>query len=170
MLMIDAGSYTGKIIETYQQSGWIDDTWDIYAFEPIPELYETCKAEFKRMGLNVKTIKKAVWIKNGTVRFNTSERADASHIANEGLKVSSIDFSEFVSTLPQVDLCSMDIEGAEYEVLQKMMDDGTISKIKLLDIEFHDRLMSDVTPETTVEFIKKLNAAGVQVRLKDRLR
>ena len=35
----------------------------------------------------------------------------------------------------------IDIEGAEYDILGKMFVDGTINRVKLLIIEFHDGFM-----------------------------
>lgn len=57
------------------------------------------------------------------------------------VKVKSIDLSNWLKSNVKDDdylLVKMDIEGAEFEVLQKCLDDETITKINQINIEWHD--------------------------------
>lgn len=159
-IFIDCGYYAGKALEQYDLKGW-----KIYAFEPNPDIEVP---DFVR--------REAVWVSDGEVTFQIGGRHDAASIEGTGghgdpklIKVPSIDFSKFVSELPQVDICSMDIEGAEFKVLEKMLEDKTIDKIKLLDIEFHHRLMIGYEPDDARDLVKRIKARGVKVKFKDKL-
>jgi FkbM family methyltransferase len=60
----------------------------------------------------------------------------------------------------QIDLIKMDIEGAEYEVLQDLLDANV--PISQLLVEFHHR-WSEIGVEKTRNAIRDLNAAGFQI-------
>lgn len=165
MIYLDCGFWQGRALEIYQEIGLIDKTWDIYAFEPNPTL--DVEADIKKIGLPVKFIKKAVWIDDKGVDFLVSGRPDAARISSEGNPVDSIDFSKFVSELPnEFTVCNMDIEGAEFAVLPQMIQDGSIDKINLLEIEFHHRLMQYKTPQDAQDLIDELVRHRVKVILK----
>ncbi len=173
-VFVDCGFYAGVAIEQYLKKGLINKNWQIYAFEPSPDV--DVEAEVGRIGLPIKISRSAVWVENGEVLFQVSTRHNASSITgttgNQGakqIKVSCIDFSEFISQLPRVDICSMDIEGSEFAVLEKLLADGVASKIKLLDIEFHHRFMNDLEPKDAKRLIRKLRSEGVKVKLKEAL-
>jgi FkbM family methyltransferase len=174
-IYIDAGFYCGQSLELLEQAGAIDDTWTMYAFDPNPDV-----TEYFEKFPKVKFIRKALWTKNGTIKFWVAGRFNAAHIdgtssdsedSGRSLRVPCIDFSDFVRKLPDATIiCSMDIEGAEFDVLNKMIDEGTIDRISELWVEFHHRLMKDKGEDDATDIIKKLNEHGVRVRLKERLR
>lgn len=161
-IFLDCGQFDGVAIQQYV----VDESWDIYSFEPDP------KPPVNLPELTL--IQKAVWVEDGEVQFSLDPRQQASHITGiagtdfENRKtVPSIDFSKFVAGLPEaLIICSMDIEGAEFSVLRKMIQDGTITRIKVLDIEFHHRLMSTEDDESARRLIQQLWDLGIIVRLK----
>lgn len=83
------------------------------------------------------------------------------------IKVECINFSRFIKHLHTYNstgevYCKMDIEGAEYPVLRKILQDGTASMFKKLWVEFHPdvpgenanttkRLITELSKFTTVE-------------------
>lgn len=160
MIYIDCGFYQGNALKIYKDKGLVDDSWTTYLFEPNPEIEGDL-------------IRKAVWTSDGEVTFQLGGRDDASSIKGTGphgnpreIQVESIDFSKFVAGLPdEFIVCSMDIEGAEFPVLEKMLEDGTIDKIGLLDIEFHHRLLAWKTLEDAQTLLIKL-MTRTAVRLK----
>lgn len=172
MIYIDCGFYDGSTLKRYIKSGVINEDWTIYAFDPNPDL--DMKTYLKSIPLKFRVLKRAVWTKNGRVKFAVSARSNASsvvgtaiHAPDHQVTVTSIDFSEFVRELPdEYTICSMDIEGAEFPVLEKMLEDGTISKIDLLDIEFHHRFLTDYTINNARDLLDKIRKQGVQVELK----
>lgn len=162
MIYIDCGFYAGGALQKYKDSGIVGEPWLIYAFEPNPEIKS-----------DRELIRKAVWISDGEVTFQIGGRDDASSIKGTGghgdprlIQVPSMDFSLFVAALPdEFTICSMDIEGAEFAVLEKMLDERTIDKIDILDVEFHHRLMADKSLEDAQELLTKL-LTKTAVRLK----
>ena len=70
---------------------------------------------------------------------------------HQDIEVESIDISNWVKTnLSEQDLIVMklDIEGAEYNVLEKMIEDGSIDYINTLFVEWHDYQMKNKEIET----------------------
>lgn len=168
-IFLDCGQFDGVAIRQY----CVDDSWKIYSFEPEvqPDINLADLPPYE-------LIKKAVWTANGEVQFSLDPRKQASHIVGiagaeyeDTIVVPSIDFSRFVAKLPSglqppFIVCSMDIEGCEFEVLRKMIKDGTIQRINVLDVEFHHRMMSNEDDESARKLIQQLWDLGVVVRLK----
>lgn len=169
-IFIDAGFYVGKALEYY--APFIDNSWTVYAFEPNPGLDVETSAE--RFPFKIEFIRKAAWLHDGKVGFRLSGRTDAPHIdrirasTDEKITVPCIDFSKFVADLPPdaIIICSMDIEGAEFLVLRKMLEEKTIKRLTLLDVEFHHRLMPKEEGIDAAFLRRKIEEQGVLVKLK----
>lgn len=168
-IMIDAGYYVGKALDYY--APLMDETWKVYAFEPNP--YLNVDETSKHFPFRVEWIKKAVWTEDGEIDFALGGRDDASHIkeirptTDKTIKVPCINFSKFVSELPETTIvCSMDIEGAEFPVLEKMLNDGTAKRLSLLDIEFHHRILDGKDEQSASKLRIALEGEGVLVKLK----
>lgn len=174
-IFLDCGFYIGNATKMYQDKGLIDKSWTVYAFEPHPRKDTEAVLE-ARLPIKVQLIEKAVWTKDGEAGFLLKGREDAHHMDYDGpsegdkqVTCETIDLSKFVDELPEAFIvCSMDIEGAEFAILEKMLADNTISKINVLDIEFHHRLMNDYTLEDSQKLIDKL-ILKTAVRLKEPL-
>lgn len=147
----------------------------IFVFEPNPIFYSSYDGE--KMNL----IKKAVWVEDTTLPFYLSrdiKQAASSLIADnfcrvgkdfipnfhrESINVECVDFSKWLkdNIKPNYNLTlKLDIEGAEYAVLKKMMKDKTIGMVKDLYVEFHWRHMSMAIEEHNL-FLNELKANGV---------
>ena len=130
--------------------------------------------------LPTRLIKKAVSTHEGTTRFVVDHiDGDGSSIvegksvifdgsvANDDcpvMEVECVDLSVFLATAIRVDdyLClKLDVEGAEYQLLPKLIRDGTIDLVKELYCEFHwrkcgvpeavhDRLVAELARHTVV--------------------
>ena len=167
---LDAGYYVGRALEYY--APLMDDTWIVYVFEPNDEL--GVEQTFEKFPFKINWIKKAVWTEDGEVEFRLAGRNDASHIdtirdsVDRKITVPCIDFSKFVAELPDdaTIVCSMDIEGAEYPVLRKMLAEGTAKRLAVLDIEFHHRLLVGEDGATSSTLRQQLEGEGVMVKLK----
>jgi len=180
-IYIDAGFYMGMTLQRYIDAGIIDKTWRIIAFEPNPDLTSEKKIEDFFGDYDIELIRKAVWIEDGKVTFDIGGREDsgciegtAGHPDPKKITVPSIDFSKFVSEVAPYGktvriIISMNIEGAEFKVLEKMLADDTIDNIAELDIEFHHRLMLDYTDKHARKLIKQIKKRGVEVTLKEAL-
>lgn len=57
-------------------------------------------------------------------------------------------------------ILKLDIEGAEYDVLQRMLDDGSISIVKKLYIEFHQKKIG-LPKQAHDQLVLKLRSVGL---------
>ena len=148
---IDLGAHTGKTVLARCEEHDDDRIW---AFEPNPAcLVHPRWAEIARRWSHVTLLPVAAWIRDMARPFYRT----ASRLASESgtmmlgkgtgdlsyaapIQVWAVDFSRWlvdhVSLKEHVTL-KMDIEGAEYEVLERMLDGGSISWVDELLIEFH---------------------------------
>lgn len=174
-IFLDCGTHFGQGLSQIIKNYNIDSSWHVESYEANPITY--MKHAHNRLFdyVNYKNI--AVYDKDGTVEFNIetpfneedtgmgSSLIDLSMWNPWGKKtndhfkikkiVECIDFSNYIKNnfnLNDYIICKMDIEGAEYAVLQKMINDGTIPYIKKLYIEFHSRFFVN-----TEEIIEKEN-------------
>lgn len=123
------------------------DEYELIAFESadsrfLPELRE----RFKRW--NFKLLERLVWVRDGVAEFNTDGESDICSLVEalgrlDALPVKSLpclDFSAYLKknfTRRDYLVVKMDIEGAEYAVLEKLIEDRTIRLIKELYVEYH---------------------------------
>ena len=118
----------------------------IYSFEIEPTFWPYYKSI-----PNHTLIKKAVWIENGEMEFykdSEKRKAGGSLIKKTGehrhktkpIMVETIDISvwliENFSRVDSIDL-KMDIEGAEYQVIPRMIETGAFAVISRFMIEWH---------------------------------
>ncbi len=139
-VFIDCGAYTGNSVKKFLT---VFDGFEIFSFEPNPFL----KAYHDRLPNTL--IEAAVWTENGTIDFYLDQKDyDGSSVFEhkqnivdkKKISVPTIDFSRWLKeNFDKNDLIilKMDIEGAEYPVLDKMIKEGTIEYINELLIEFH---------------------------------
>lgn len=53
-------------------------------------------------------------------------------------KINTIDINEVLDEFDSIDLLKINIEGGEYDILNRMCDTGTINKVDNLQIQFHN--------------------------------
>lgn len=161
---MDCGAHIGESVELFSSSPLYDKNFKIYSFEASSRLSEhywrtISKLRKNNPDLDVDFINKAVWICDGTVKMYLNfGNIRASSATGSTIKVEKaelhkkwIDLDHPVET-ECVDLSGwlrknvspndmvilkMDIEGAEYDVLQKILDDGTISMVNKMFVEWH---------------------------------
>ena len=169
-IFLDCGYYIGKALDYY--APMMDESWVVYAFEPNEKL--SVAETTKRFPFKVNWIKKAVWTEDTELEFVLTGHDNASHVSevrpstDERVTVQAIDFSRFVRELPKdaTIVCSMDIEGSEFPVLRKMLDEKTAQRLSVLDIEFHHRLIDGLSAADASALRMELESEGVLVKLK----
>lgn len=167
MIYIDCGFWQGRALEIYKEKGLVDKNTKIYIFEPNPTL--DVKSNISKIGLPLTFSNQAVWIDDKGVDFLVAGRPDAARIVSseESIRVPSMDFPKFVSELPNEPIiCNMDIEGAEFTILPKMIEDDSIKKISILEIEFHHRLVERFEKIDAEKLFDDLVRTGVKVIIK----
>ena len=149
---IDCGAHCGESILRAKQIFGADTT--VISFEPIPYFAN----ELKKLYENDSTVmieNAAVWIDNDIKKFHIhKEITDGSSLFTlyggvddaYYIDIPSFDLSSWIKdTFTQDDylILKLDIEGAEYEVLNKMIEDGTIHMVKELHGEWHHQKIQD---------------------------
>jgi len=164
-IFVDCGSNTCKVLEERIELGMESE---FFAFEPQPELV-ACVEEVRRRhpAIPIHFFEKAVWVHEGTMDFFLATEWGpnyrggstllAGHIKNaakvdysQPVAVRCIDFSRWIRrNFSQRDdlVVKMDIEGAEYPVLEMMVADGTIDYVTELIVEFHWQMNENLSQE-----------------------
>ena len=166
-IFIDCGAYNGNSVRKFISAF---NNFEIFSFEPNPIFVK------QHDQLPNKLFPVAIWIKDGAISFYIDEKDfDGSSVYKHKLNIEGktkldvpcIDFSKWVrSEFRKEDfiILKMDIEGAEYQVLEKMIIDGTIAYIDELLIEFHwDKIgMKQEVHDRLVHQIKSLGIHPVE--------
>ena len=145
---IDCGAWTGDSVKAFIK--YYDD-YEIYAFECHPDLKENLENMSKDLGFNFSN--KAVWVKDkkiglflgmGDLTQSTTLFSSKKKYIDRAnpVKIDAIDFSRWILNTFEKDdyiICKMNIEGAEYPILDKMLKDDSINYINILFISWHWR-------------------------------
>lgn len=167
---LDLGTHFGQGLNNFISILNIDSNWDVYSFEANPITYNEFKniGGHNAFGnLNINFLNQAIGTSEEMISMNLETAGDtkkpngmASSIISlnewqpwggtlqqnfkETAIVQCIDFSNFVSKLDgDFITCKMDIEGAEFDILEKMISDRSILKINKIWIEFHDNFFTE---------------------------
>jgi FkbM family methyltransferase len=128
--VIDVGSFKGEwlknIINLY--------SCNIFAYEPTLEGFETIK--------NLQTEKiiiKKYGLFNERKKIKISNNGNASSIvtSNGTEEIEVLNVIEEMPLWGNVDLIKINIEGAEYELLEALIENSSLEKFKNLQIQFH---------------------------------
>ena len=130
-------------------------------YEADPAIADILKRNIAQAKLDQVTVRNtAVWSCETSLQFDNRGN-DSGRICEAGtLTVPAVDI---VKELPaEVDLLKLDIEGAEYAVLDHLCDTGAIERIQAVVAEFHvwcDRI------DDALCILTKLRAAGMDISL-----
>jgi len=142
-IVLDLGAHVGVV------SIWLAKRWPgikVIAYEPIPSNFDLLVQNIAANGVSdqVTPVQKAVMAKRGEITLegdpstNSGGFSAFSHGASLKHLVNAIDLEE-VFNLHVPDRCrllKMDIEGAEYEVIQA--EPHLLGRVDYLSAEFHD--------------------------------
>lgn len=134
-LIIDCGANIGLSIIYFKR---LYKDAKIIAFEPDPKIFGYLTHNIASFGFdNVKLINKALWSSETELEFY-SEGADGGRIkeAKDREKIVKIKTEKLSKYLSQkVDFLKIDIEGAEYEVLNECKE--MLRNVKNIFVEYH---------------------------------
>ena len=144
-VFIDGGAHNGCTVELFIKNYPDYKEFEIYSFEINEGRYNQLVKKGQQLKLdNFYPIKKAIWIEDGHKKF---KRADKLNLAkdqkdwyNNGSGVESINISKFIlDNFSKEDyiILKLDIEGAEYKVVDKMVSDGSLAYISKFYGELH---------------------------------
>ena len=182
-LFIDCGANLGQGY-SYFSKIFDPNTYDYVLFEPNPNCYDKLVAQNYKG--NIEIFNQGVWTHNSTLKlYGLSESNDnfsqgASIISDHNsiyyeanddsaLEVDVIDLNEFIKnkTHNYVEvILKLDVESAEYEILNSLIESRMIEKIDVLFVEFHSKYFKGKEKEKKIEektLVRKIRSMGVHV-------
>jgi len=167
-VFLDLGTHYGQGMREFIERFNMDQTWEIYTFEANPVTFEKFIKEYGHLTPGVRAFNAAVSDHNGTITVNieTPPGEDDTGMgssvipldkwdpwgmqANDQFKlqreVTCFDFSSFIKESFQPEdniIVKMDIEGSEFDTLEKMIADGTMEYINHISVEWHARFFKN---------------------------
>lgn len=167
-IFLDCGANLGQGFERWSSFLNLNiETTQVHMFEPIYEFSKILSKKYSHPNFIIHN--EGVWNEN-TNRILNIENTDlkwTTNILEKNFKIPEhtntefmsewppkfsqnikcINFSEFIInnfTKDQKIFLKLDIEGCEYEVLDRMIEDNSINYIDAINIEFHSFLRKDV--------------------------
>lgn len=165
---ISLGSNKGSEFLTFKSSKLYEKDFEFYAFEPEPNCFKQLEQTAEKVKPNhLLHIKKAAGVYDGEAVWQIGKstlsgtlRKDKMHrLTGETMTVEVIDFSKWLSenfTQEDYIIVTIDIEGAEYDLLPYMLQNGTLDHIDKIGIEFHSHKLSTDNSEIENFLIEKL--------------
>lgn len=155
-IFIDGGARIGESLDIFANNELLN--YDIHLFECNPNHFDSLNnLKFKYPQYNIYVHQAALWDKEGeqdfyfsidqwgdlgcTLNKNKREKLDL----NNPIKVKSITLSNFLKQFHKDDyiVVKLDIEGAEWEVVNDLLITDQISMINELYVEWHDSFFHD---------------------------
>lgn len=150
-IVLDIGSNFGIVIDELQPVGC-----KVYSFEPHPVFFSMLKEKYSD-NENVILSDNAVWNKTERKKFYFKRSFDRlnggatlmskkTNITDERLnkEVQCIDVLEVIESIDSdINVLKMDVEGAEYEILERIILNDAHQKIKSIYFEDHSRKFVD---------------------------
>ena len=135
-VVFDLGGYKGQ---------WASDIFskyccNVYVFEPVRAFYETLERRFQH-NRKIKTFPFGLAEENKRVVLGVDkDRSSMFKGRDEGEVIALHSFKEFVDThqIRNVDLIKINIEGAEYDLLDSIIEEGLQTRISNIQVQFHD--------------------------------
>lgn len=157
--VIDCGANVGDMTAVMAEGGAT-----VHAFEPNPHACSVLRKKFEH-NPRVHIHEAAVHVSNGTLRLYLHENssqdevywsngssllADKPNVSDERfVEAQTVDLAAFIDALPgRIRLIKMDIEGAEVEVLRRLIETGSLDKVNFLFVETHEEKMPWLAPVT----------------------
>lgn len=169
--LIDCGAHEGKAIKSFRSKFSDAGEYIIHAFEPNP-------FAAKNYGEGVVVHDEAVWINDGEIDFYITKGKKGSPSATiykqkitgrldkkHPVKVRCIDFSNWLRDnvkLQDYVIVKMNMEGAEYPVIGKLILEETIELIDVLYVKFHAKKIK-LSKFKHLELLEELNKYNVKV-------
>lgn len=157
--VIDCGANVGDMTSVMAEGGAT-----VHAFEPNPHACAVLRQKFEP-NPRVTIHEAAVHVSDGTLPLYLHENsgdnevywsngssllADKPNVSGERcVEARTIDLAAFIDALPgRIRLLKMDIEGAEVEVLGRLLEAGSLDKVDFLFVETHEKKMPWLEPVT----------------------
>lgn len=135
-VVVDVGGYEGQ---------WASDIFGMYCcvvhiFEPVSKYAENIAKRFEK-NKNIRVYPFGLSGKNERVYISCIGDQSSTIKKNDHLEqIKLIDAAIFFkeNNLKSIDLMKINIEGGEYELLERLIESGFINNIRNIQVQFHD--------------------------------
>lgn len=175
-VFIDLGCYDGDTVEEFRNWSKIafpdKKDWKIFAFDPNPKFKNDWE---NKKDANTVFEQKAAWIEDGTIEvaIDSSEDPWGTTVMpgkkkiwdnNEKITVECFDFPRWIEKFEDdYVVVKCDVEGAEFPILERMLQLGTARIPQYLLVEFHPNKVQEYSTEDKNNLINKLRSNGTNV-------
>lgn len=155
-LVIDLGANVGRTVALFLQRGCI-----VEAYEPNPDAFRALQAAVGGQE-RVRLFEAAVGAATGTARLFLHRGYDPAtdHLESSSLiaekpnvdperyfEVPVLDAADVVARAPgRIALMKIDVEGAEYDILRRLIDSGAVDRIDRIAVETHENRIASLRP------------------------
>lgn len=115
--------------------------YSVTAFEPVPDFAEEILRRSKQEEIDIDVVvAAAIGHSRGVdLLIQGDETTLAYRDSKPGLRVESLDFTEWLTIQAEdIRILEVNIEGAEYDLLNLVIDSGSIRRLDSLYIQFHN--------------------------------
>ena len=132
----DVGGYEGdwaaEIAARYQSR--------IEIFEPVPAYAERIRKRFERNPrVTVHQVGLGGRARNETIGLHSDESSVfATHGETATIEIADVADQLADSGVAEIALLKLNVEGAEFEVLERLVESGEINRVRDLQVQFHD--------------------------------
>lgn len=180
---LDFGGNKGQGLRHFINKYGINPTeWVVETYEPDPNCY--IEEHIKDLDFVIIN-NKAVWTHTGTIQFSqmlentegssveclmsegacSDQSSDAYRFHNSIIERECVDISEILEKYKDSDfiVVKMDIEGSEFNVLRKILSDGTINYIDHMYIEWHHVYVKNENNDTVNILKNEIKKHNIQL-------
>jgi FkbM family methyltransferase len=170
--IIDCGSNIGISILYFK---YLYPNCEIIGFEANPYTYEVLqKNVFQNDLKNVKINNLALSNSKSELKFYIDESnygsLTGSINSNRGGKkeliVNADKLSNYINNIDTIDLVKMDVEGAEFNIINDLFNENLISKVNQYIIEYHLNVEGDDSLNTLSSFLNKFEQNGFRYSIR----
>ncbi len=161
-VFIDAGSFDGRSTRTFREHYPGGASYVVHCFEP------DVRVENHEPDITIH--REAVWTHDGEIHLWIGDPQASSVMAGKttghlsrNILVPCVDFSRWIERFDSPVVLKLDIEGAEYSVLRKMLDDGTIRLVGELFCDWHAEKVG-IPNDVHNDLLYELKRCGIRPR------
>jgi FkbM family methyltransferase len=168
-LIIDCGANIGMSVLYFKK---LFPNSKIIAFEPNPHAFKLLennmkvnkinKVELHNVGLYDKETEISFFIGDNIGSFVGSLKKERG--GNTELKIQTEKLSHYLKSIETVDLIKMDVEGAEINIIDDLLESSSITKAKEYIIEFHHNINEGKSMLSS--FLHKFESKGFNYNIK----
>ena len=160
-VFLDLGANVGQEIEFFGALGV-----NMHSYEPHPFNFGILEEKYKHTK-NVELYNKAVWVDNCQRMLYFKYPASTQKIdegatlifgktsnCNEAHMVDCIDICDVVNKLENIKILKIDVEGAEYHLLKRLIEKDLILKPEFIFAEDHSRKMTNKEFSENQKFVQ----------------